>query len=329
MVNKIFPWHDTLWSRTLQMTTQDRLPHALLLCGPQGMGKSAFAQRLTDYLLCQSPDEQGNICGQCKSCLLLKANNHPDLKTIIPTNTSKTITVDQIRALIQFCNLTANYNRYQIVIITPAESMNRNAANSLLKLLEEPPSNTLILLISHRPMALMATIRSRCQRLDFSRPELTTLKNWLHTQLSPDVPIDLLLNLSNQAPLAALSLVETEGLKKRQTLFNDLSQLVNGKIDPIRVVENWQALEATQLLSWLISWTMDLIRFASTQQTVYILNQEQVEHLQRWGKQLSLSHLYQLLDLQQEALRFVMNSSTIRLQGLLELIALTWIAHRR
>ena len=328
-MEKILPWHDTLWSRILQMAAQDRIPHALLLCGPQGMGKTLFGQRLIDYLLCQSPSTQGQACGQCKSCTLLKTGNHPDLKTVIPTNTSQTITVDQIRELIQFCTLTANYNRYQIVTIAPAEAMNRNAANSLLKLLEEPPSDTLILLLSHRPMALMATIRSRCQRLDFSRPELAILKHWLNTKLPNITTTDLLLNLSNQAPLAALSLVETEGMKKRQALFSDLNQLLNGKVDPIKIVENWQALDPPHLLSWLISWTMDLIRFASTQRTVYILNQDQLELLQHWGKQFSLSHLYQLLDLQQETLRLIMSSSTVRLQGLLETIAITWITHRK
>ena len=132
-MSNILPWHESLWQQIL--SRQNNLPHALLLYGAKGMGKSLFAQYLTKTLLC----DQKQACGNCKPCKLLIANTHPDLMTIQPADVGKQISVDQIRSTIQFCALTSKYGHYQIVIIDPAEAMNRNASNSLLKLLEEPP----------------------------------------------------------------------------------------------------------------------------------------------------------------------------------------------
>ncbi len=104
-MDTILPWHDQLWQQMLQRWQQDRLPHALLLCGPQGMGKAIFARRLAETLLCDQPRAQGQACGICKPCHLLNAATHPDLMQVQPVEVGKQISVDTIRGLIQFCNL--------------------------------------------------------------------------------------------------------------------------------------------------------------------------------------------------------------------------------
>jgi DNA polymerase-3 subunit delta' len=321
----VLPWHDVLWQRMQHRWKQNRLPHSLLFCGPQGMGKALFAQRFSETLLCKQPFADGQACGQCKSCHLLKAGTHPDLRKVQPAEVGKQIAIDQIRNLIKFCTLTAEYGHYQIVIIEPAEAMNRNAANSLLKLLEEPPSNTLLMLVSHQQMALLATIRSRCQRFEFSNPDRNVTQVWLRSQLSSKMNVRLLLNLSAQAPLAALALAENESMAKRQSLFESLAQLPTGKNDPIRVAEGWNQLEAKQVLQWMLLWTMDIIRYATTGQTQYIINQDHQQILQHLAKQFNVQKLFELFDLQKEAYQLVTGTANIKPQSLLESIAIAWI----
>lgn len=325
-MNTILPWHKTLWQQIQRSHQQNRLPHALLLCGPQGMGKALFARCLAESLLCEQPQTEGQACGHCKTCLLLRAETHPDLLQIQPADVGKAITVDQIRALIQFSTLTTNYGHNQIIIVNPAEAMNRNAANSILKLLEEPPSSTLLMLISHQPMALLATIRSRCQRIDFSRPDKTITLTWLRKQLPSETgQTQLLLNLTTQAPLAALALAKTEGMKKRGELFNSLAELPKGKNDPVQIAKQWNQHDAAQIIQWMLSWTMDIIRYALTESKRNLINHDWSEPLQRQAKQLDLHGLFNLLDLQTETLRLITSKANIKPQGLLETLAIAWL----
>ncbi|MCK5876631.1 MAG: DNA polymerase III subunit delta' [Candidatus Marithrix sp.] len=316
-MNNILPWHESLWQQTLAR----KLPHALLLSGPSGMGKVEFAKNLAETLLC----EQKQTCGNCKPCNLLKANTHPDLLLIQPADTGKQIAVDQIRSMIKFCALTAKYSGYQIAIIEPAEAMNRNAANSLLKLLEEPPDNTLIMLVSNKPMALSATIRSRCQKLDFSWPDKTLTHNWLNEQLTNQKQTALLLSLSAQAPLAAFKLADS--MSKRQELFDSLMTLQTN--DPVKIAATWAKMEVISVLKWQLSWTADVIRYSTTGQTQHLVNQDQLTSLQNFANHLNLQKLFKLLDLQQEAYQLLTSNTNIKPQGLLEMIAIAWIELKR
>ena len=327
MLHPILPWHQPIWHTLLNAWTQQRLPHSLLLCGTKGMGKAVFAQQLAEFLLCEKPkvrDDLPRTCGYCKPCLLLKAHTHPDLMPVEPAEVGKQIAIDQIRHLIEFCTLTANYGRHQIIILNPAEAMNHNAANSLLKLLEEPPKSTMLMLISHRPSALLATIRSRCQRFDFSRPDKTLAQTWLESKISTTHSAPLLLNLTAHAPLAALNLIEGEELNKRRELFDTLAQLPSGKLDPVKFAEQWNKQAVTQVLPWMLSWTMDLIRYSQSGHSHVLINQDYREPLQRLARQVNSRYLFKLLDLQQDAYRLVMGSTNVKTQGLLEVIAIAW-----
>src|SRR5690606_8384794 len=146
------------------------LPHAILLVGPQGIGLQALATAMGEYLICPLPFE-GHACGQCKACRLLQAGSHPDLNAIVAEGTGKTIKIDQIRAMMEFTATTAQQGGRRVILITPAEAMNRNASNALLKGLEEPGENCIFILVSEAPAQLLPTIRSRCRRFDVPLPE--------------------------------------------------------------------------------------------------------------------------------------------------------------
>jgi DNA polymerase-3 subunit delta' len=159
IVTEVYPWQVTLWHQVYSMQYQhNQIPHALLLAGSIGVGKEHFALHLARGLLCQSPQINSQThelepCSQfsdtlCRSCQLFQVNNHPDFNYIEIPNDKKIIAVDTIREVIQWTVLSAQLSINKVILINPAEAMNNNAANSLLKTLEEPIDNTIIILLS-------------------------------------------------------------------------------------------------------------------------------------------------------------------------------------
>jgi len=163
----------------------EKLPHALSLIGPSFIGKQNFAVSFANFILCSSPLKKAP-CGKCKSCYLSRSGNHPDCVIIKPESKRKNINVDSIRVLETFFSQTSQQGGWKIVIISPAESMNTNAANALLKTLEEPKEKTLIMLVCHDSSRLLITIKSRCQKLIFPVPDRSKVKFWLEKKL-PDI----------------------------------------------------------------------------------------------------------------------------------------------
>lgn len=165
----------------------DRLPHALLLVGAEGAGKGAFAERLAHLLLCESPTavSLGRACGECQACRWLAVESHPDFRMVEPEGldddeeggaergkkrASRMIKIDQIRDLEGFVFVGSHRAGRRAIVIRDAESMNGPAANSLLKILEEPPASVYFILTSSRQKFLLPTIRSRCRVLGCAVP---------------------------------------------------------------------------------------------------------------------------------------------------------------
>ncbi|OUD13185.1 DNA polymerase III subunit delta' [Thioflexithrix psekupsensis] len=321
----ILPWLQPHWQTLMTAHQQKRLPHALLLGGQRGLGKTQLAEQLVYALLCQDVRPDGSVCGHCRGCHLLSAGHHPDFIRLNPLENSQNILIDQVRGLIQFCTLTSHYGGYQIALIEPAEAMNQNAANGLLKLLEEPPDNTLLILVSHRPMQLLATIRSRCQRFDLGRVNQTEINTWLQAQLEPEQDIDLLLKLTLNAPLAALVLAQGEDMKIRRAVFNDIDGLIQGKIDPVKTAQQWSQYNINYLLYWLITWLMDVIRFSSTAQKQWLVNHDQLSRIEFFSQQLDLKKSFELLELLGEHYRLFNSTANIKPQSLLEVVTMTFV----
>jgi len=185
MLINVFDLHKEIWSSLL--ARRDRLPHALLLIGQKGLGKYALAREFAAALLCESGAPDGRACGGCLACNWFALGNHPDFRLLQPDalseevaaeegkkKPSQQITIDQVRELDEFLGVGSHRGGLSIVLVNPAEAMNRNAANSILKTLEEPPPNTLFLLVSSDPSRLLPTIRSRCQSIPFVTPSRET-----------------------------------------------------------------------------------------------------------------------------------------------------------
>ncbi len=295
-MNPLLPWQADAWAALMARARADRLPHALLFSGLAGIGKGEFARRLAAGLLCESPAADGGPCGRCHACGMLAVGSHPDFREIAPEEAGKAIAVDVIRGVNEFFTLTSQYGGRQVVIIHPAEAMNRNAANSLLKTLEEPTPGALLILLSSRPSQLLPTIRSRCQRIDFPLPPATSAAAWLAEQLPAEADTGALLALAEGAPLAALELHQEGGLATRAALMQAWAGLLQGQAEPTAVAAEWQRWGLTRSLPWLMSWVADLIRLKSAVGDAAISNRDLAGQLQKLAERVDLRALYLFLD---------------------------------
>ncbi|HEB86208.1 MAG TPA: DNA polymerase III subunit delta' [Gammaproteobacteria bacterium] len=264
MTEYYYPWQDIQWRSLVERRLQDTLPHALLLHGPGGTGKADFAAHFAHSLLCQQNGAGGLPCGGCSSCLLYAVDNHPDNHLIKPEKEGGPIKIDQIRALIADIGLSSHSGGDKVVIVRPAEAMTTAAANSLLKTLEEPPPKTLIMLLAEQLTRLPATVRSRCQRVPFNLPDNALAETWLTEKLiekaaNPD-DAPRLLAMTHGAPLNALAGVEKDQLAHRQSLFEMLAGLAEGRLDPLKVAGKWLKIEQPVPIKYLHDWVSDMIR---------------------------------------------------------------------
>jgi DNA polymerase-3 subunit delta' len=130
-----YPWFEQQWAELARIAAQGRLSHALLLSGRASCGLEAFARHFAHHLLCEDESAPLRPCGSCRACVLFKANNHPDFKMLAPAEPGKAIVIDQVRELSSFYALKPHYQRGKITMVSPANVMNRAAANALLKVL--------------------------------------------------------------------------------------------------------------------------------------------------------------------------------------------------
>ena len=172
----IYAWQQEQYNRLVKAYLSGTMPHALLLHGLAGVGKYDVASQLANTVLCEKAASLP--CGSCESCRWFEAGSHPDMFEVRPEEKSKVIKISQIRSLIQRLQKTAQ-KRYQVVILHPADQLNRAAANALLKTLEEPAGAVLIMLLSDRPSRLPATILSRCQRVSFQVNDSRLAVEWI------------------------------------------------------------------------------------------------------------------------------------------------------
>ncbi|MBI2309264.1 MAG: DNA polymerase III subunit delta' [Rhodocyclales bacterium] len=296
----IIELHSELWNRL--QARRGQLPHALLLGGLRGLGKFDLARAFAASLLCENPRENGEACGTCLACNWLSQGNHPDFRLLQPDalaesegegdagdsgkKASQQITIDQVRGLDDFLHVGTHRAGLRVVLVCPAEAMNRNTANALLKTLEEPAPDTLFLLVSHEPERLLPTIRSRCQTVAIAKPATARAREWLAAAGVGDA--ERWLALAGGAPLLA---AELDGSGESRLIEALLEQLSRGPgLDPlaaaaaldkvVKAEKGGGAAPMKRLMEWAQKWLVDLSLAASRLPVRYFVTESrQLESL--------------------------------------------------
>ena len=255
------PWLAAARRGLTQALGTGRLPHALMLQGLPGLGKTALAEWLARLALCDRP--QAAPCGSCVSCRLHAAGTHPDLARVGLVEERKQVAVDDVRELTARLSLKSLRGGRKVGIVDPADAMNASGANALLKTLEEPPPDTLLILTVARPDRLPATVASRCQRLAIAVPAQGVALAWLAAQAGAGgAGVDWRgpLALAAGAPLAALRLAERGGATLDRDMAEVPALLAQGNADLVALAERFQQHLPAERLRWIENWVTDRIR---------------------------------------------------------------------
>lgn len=313
-------WLEASWQQLNRVRSQGRLPHAFLIIGADGIGKQVLALQLAHSLLCQAPRADGQACGQCPGCGWLQAGTHPDLLQLAPEETGKAIKVDQVRTLCTELGMTSHAGSHKVAIIQPADAMNTNAANSLLKTLEEPTDNTVLMLLTAVPGKLPATIRSRCQQLRLALPQASAARRWMEASGVAGDLAGRCLQMAGGAPLKALELARSDLSELRELRLDELWRVFSGRLDPVQLSTQWLGKHEPQALQWWLGWLQDLISWQLGQRRPP--EADMTGKLQKISESVDSRQICRLADGVTRALNSI--GSGLNRQLILEDLLITW-----
>ncbi|MFK7890499.1 MAG: DNA polymerase III subunit delta' [Granulosicoccus sp.] len=245
------PWFHNDAEKLLAAAGAKRLHHALLVTGAESIGKQLFANWLSEVLLCESPTAE-RACGHCSACRQWLADAHADYAVLKPEGAGAMIKIDAVRQLVDWLQLTANANSYRVALICQADTLNHQAANSLLKTLEEPADNAVLILCTSRPGRLPATVRSRCQRIMLHMNDVPAAITWLGSQNVASA--EQALAEANNAPLRALENQNEDKQAEQALLLKAWSELFMHKGSVGRIAESLSDIDTSECLRHFSSW---------------------------------------------------------------------------
>lgn len=290
MENSLYPWHRKNWEYLVRL--ESKLPHALLFYGPSGTGIETFAESFAQARLCENRQSDGNACGECQSCHWFKQNSHPDFRQILPETLevakglddpdkktdedsgsdgkkskepSKKIGIERIRSLADFINISTHRGGLRVVLVYPAEAMTTESSNSLLKMLEEPPANTLFVLATNHLDALLPTIVSRCSKLAFPMPEKSAAIAWLEGHGVGDA--ESWLAEQGGSPVTALAESQSGSREEMALFLDELASRDDSGL--LKTAEKLQKVPLSDLITWHQRWLYDLLSVRLTEKERY------------------------------------------------------------
>ncbi|HEX4675734.1 MAG TPA: DNA polymerase III subunit delta' [Steroidobacteraceae bacterium] len=269
-----------------------RLPHGLLLHEAPGAGGDWLAKWLASLVFCQNAAQAP--CGKCQGCHRVATAQHPDLVVLQPIEESRQIRIEQIRELAAELALTAHQGSYKVAVITPADTLNRFAANALLKTLEEPPARTLLMLVVTQPSRLPATILSRCQRIRIRAPARQEAVAWLEASRGAE-DWNAVLDTLGEAPMLAADVDAKAVVQVGQEVRRTLEEATTGGGDPVATAERWSRTELPLRLRCIENWLTERIR-AHSGNDGFLTKVGAAPYLPRHDAVLNMGHLFELVD---------------------------------
>ena len=316
-------WFDAHIAQFEQQLKQGKLAHALLLSSQPGCQLSSFSQAMVRQLLCEH--QQFNGCKRCKHCKLLTAGSHPDYLHI-SSEQGKAITVDAARQLIPFINATAAVASCKVVLIEQAHLMNQNAANAILKVLEEPSADSFILLQTSYAQHLLPTIKSRCQHWSTHPPTNEQCLLWLKQQEGDfsDVQLKQALRQANDRPLQALSNLSEQTQALHKQLNNGLEQLFKQQVGAVELAQTWSKLQLEPLLSFIESCIVSSIKLQVAAQSDGFVCAENKKIIAFTAKKIQKQDLFTFYDKVSRYNLSVKNNKNLNVLLLIEDILINW-----
>lgn len=245
------PWLDPDWQVYVRRLAEGRMPHALLAAAPAGLGKRQLVDAVVASLLCVDRRPDGHACGRCRSCTWRMAGTHPDLLRVGIEEDATQVTVAQIRALGERLALAPQPGGRQVAVIDPADEMNANAANALLKTLEEPSPDSVLILVADRPSRLLATILSRCQRFSVPPPASEAALAWLAVRGVEPGAAAAMMAIARGNPGEAERMAQPEALALGRDTLKDFVAVVEGRRGLVELAAEWAKDRPGARLDWL------------------------------------------------------------------------------
>lgn len=322
-MDKLYPWLIPHYQQISSAFQQGHGHHALLFKSEQGVGTTQLVQAIAGRLLCTASGE--HPCGQCHHCHLFNAGNHPDFYQLAPIE-NKDIGIDQVREINEKVSQHAKQNGNKVVIIQEIERLTENAANALLKTLEEPRENTYFLLQADLSASLMATIYSRCQSWIINVPEQSQTVEWLQSQLQPEIKMTQILSavlINHRQPLSALHFIQ-QGLAEKRLILLRQFWIFYTRRSPLEILPLFDKTILFQQLDWLLDFLVDALK-AKLQITTHWVCQDLARGVQQFGDKQSIQNLLKANQIMQQVRSDLMqinavNQELILLDGLSRLI---------
>ncbi len=236
-MSEILPWFRNANLQLDKAYQKNKLAHGLLICGPKQCGKSIYARTIAQSLMCRETTSLSQFCGKCKACHLFETGGHPDFYYVDKLTDAKgkqkqSIGIDQIRELTGHLVDTPQLDGWRVAIISSVTSMTTAAFNALLKTLEEPGKQTLLILLADNVGRVPATVRSRCQ-LVIPELERELVLLWLKEKSDCNQQeLNQALNASYEAPFAALDFLNNHGASKQKAVFSALDGILQNRVQP-------------------------------------------------------------------------------------------------
>ena len=315
-MNKLPIWQE----KYIDLLTKEKLHHAYLFFGREGLGKELLLSTLSQGILCE--DTTLFPCGKCHNCKLALSQNHPDLHILEIEEGKKNISISQILDLREKIYESSFLGKNKIILIPNIEFMSRDASDSILKILEEPPKDTFFVMSSHFIHLIPSTIRSRSIEIEITNPSFEECLEWLSESYSEN--LELAIELSNNRPFIAKDLLDLNLVELRSKFIKDISGIIKSGKDIVNISENWsKELETLTLkIEWMSYILIDAIKHNATNEAEVVSDSENITRY--LGEKSDIFNLHELLNKTNQTWNLFSNDSNLRKDYQLQSLFVEW-----